>query len=70
MAKSSELAVVTPVDADLLVFEDSMTKGIVVEPVRDLDEEEHCRISVILEPMGAAWEDVGYRGRWKIPRAS
>ena len=55
-------------EKDVLVSEEA--DGFIVEPVRDLDEEEHCRISGTLESMGAVWQDVDYRGRWKIPRSS
>jgi hypothetical protein len=40
----------------------------IVDPLRDLSEEEHYKINGTLEPMGATWEEVGYRGRWRIPK--
>ncbi len=51
---------------DVGVYEEE--DGYTVEPARDLSEVEHYKISGTLEPMGAAWEKVGYRGRWRIPK--
>jgi len=51
---------------DVGVFEEE--DGYIVEPARDLSEAKHYKISGTLEPMGAAWEKVGYRGRWRIPK--
>ncbi len=51
---------------DVGVYEEE--DGYTVEPSRDLSEVEHYKISGTLEPMGAAWEKVGYRGRWRIPK--
>ena len=51
---------------DVGVFEEE--DAYVVEPVRDLREVEHYKISGTLEPMGAVWEEVGYRGRWRITK--
>lgn len=51
---------------DVSMFEEE--DGYTVEPIRDLSEVEHYKISGILEPMGATWEKVGYRGRWRIQK--
>ena len=41
---------------------------IVVEPARELDDEEHYKIDETLRDMGAVWEDAGHRGMWRIPK--
>jgi len=51
---------------DVGVFEEE--DGYTVEPLRNLSDAEQYRISGTLEPMGATWEEVGYRGRWRIPK--
>jgi len=53
-------------EKDVLVFEEK--ENVIVEPTRDISEAEHYRISGTLEPMGAAWEEVGHRGRWRTPK--
>ena len=53
-------------EKDTTVFEER--ESVIVEPARDLSEAEHYKISGTLEPMGATWEGVGYRGRWRIPK--
>jgi len=51
---------------DIKVYEEE--DGYTVEPIRDLSDVEHYKISGTLEPMGATWEEVGYRGIWRIPK--
>ena len=51
---------------DVGVFEEE--DGYIVEPARNLSDVEYYKISGTLEPMGATWEEVGYRGRWRIPK--
>jgi hypothetical protein len=51
---------------DVSVFEEE--DGYTVEPLRDLSEAEQYKISGTLESMGATWEEVGYRGRWRFSR--
>jgi len=41
---------------------------IVVEPVRELVDQEHYLIFGVLEPMGAQWEMKGLIGRWVIEK--
>lgn len=53
-------------EKDVTVFEER--ESMIVEPARDISEAEHYKISGTLEPMGATWEEVGYRGRWRIPK--
>jgi len=40
--------------------------NVIVEPTRELTEEEIYKISGVLEDVGAVFEEVGYFGRWKI----
>jgi hypothetical protein len=51
---------------DICVAEEE--DGYTVEPLRDLGEAEHYKINGTLEPMGATWEEVGYRGRWRFSK--
>lgn len=53
-------------DDDFGVFEKE--NGFIVEPARDLNEEESYKVDSTLGGMGGIWEEVGYRGQWRIPR--
>ena len=44
------------------------TDYFIVEPERDLSDDEHYKISGMLETMGAVWEEKGRRGRWRIEK--
>lgn len=51
---------------DLAVLE--QVDSFIIEPARNLADEEHYKINGALEELGAVWEMVGYRGRWRIPK--
>jgi len=53
-------------EKDVTVYEER--ENVIVEPAREISEAEQYKISGTLEPMGATWEEVGYRGRWRIPK--
>jgi hypothetical protein len=44
------------------------TDSFIVEPARDLSDDEHYQISGMLETLGAVWEEKGRRGWWKIEK--
>lgn len=43
-------------------------ESVLVEPLRDLDDGEHYKIYGALENMGAVFEEVGYRGQWRLKK--
>jgi len=51
---------------DVGVYEEG--DSYIVEPARDLSEGEQYKLSGALEPMDATWQEVGFRGRWKIQK--
>lgn len=51
---------------DVSVFEEE--NGYTVEPLRNLGEAEQYKINGTLESMGATWEEVGHRGRWRFSK--
>lgn len=44
------------------------TDSFIVEPERDLSDDEHYKISGMMETLGAVWEEKGRRGWWRIDK--